>query len=117
MVASPRGRIAIHPSHPGLREEGLNLLLQTFGSYTNASKSMAFTLRTVSGRRDSVIAVVALKRAVSQMKREGHAAVRTLKGEPTIRTEYKIGKTPAVEKEQSLFLLSDIFLKGFFDLP
>jgi hypothetical protein len=77
---------------------------------------MAFTLRTVSGRRDSVIAVVALKRTVSQMKGESHAAVRTLKGESTIRTEDKIGKAPSVEKEQALFFLSDILLEGFSHL-
>src|SRR4030067_3643355 len=91
MGASSRSRIARHPPHPTLRKEGLNLLLQAFGSHTDTPKSMTFTLRTVSGRRDAVIAVVALKRTVSQMKREGHAAVRTLKGEPTIRTEEKIG--------------------------
>ena len=117
MGPSSRSGIAIHPSHSAFRKEGLNLLLQAFGSYTDTPKSMAFTLGAVSGGRDSVIAVVTLKRTVSQMKGESHAAVRTLEGESTIRAEDKIGKAPAVEKEQTLFLLSDILLKGFFDLP
>jgi hypothetical protein len=117
MGTPSRSGIAIHPSHPALRKEDLNLLLQAFGSYTDIAESMAFTLRAVAWCRDSIIAVMALKRTVLQMKRKGHAAVRALKGEPTIRTEDKIGKAPAVKKEQTLFFLSDILLKGFFDPP
>jgi hypothetical protein len=42
---------------------------------------------------------------------ERHAAIRTLEGMATIRTEDKIGKPSAIEKEQTLFFIFDIFLK------
>jgi hypothetical protein len=42
---------------------------------------------------------------------EGHAAVRTLESEATIRAEDKIGKPPAIEKEEALFFIFNIFLK------
>ncbi len=41
---------------------------------------------------------------------EGHTAVRTLKGQTAIRADDKIGKPPAIQKEQTLFFILDIFL-------
>jgi hypothetical protein len=53
-----------------------------------------------------------LERTIPEMIGEGHTAVRTLKGVAAIRTEDKIGKPSAIEKEETLFLIFDIFLKG-----
>jgi hypothetical protein len=60
---------------------------------------MALTLRTVSGRRDPIITIMALEGPIPEMMGERHAAVRTLEGVAAIRAEDEIGKPSAIQKE------------------
>jgi hypothetical protein len=72
---------------------------------------MPLTLRAVSRCRDSIVTIMALQRAISEMVGEGHATVWTLEGEAAIRTEDKIGKPSSIQKEKALFFSFDAFLK------
>ncbi len=51
---------------------------------------------------------MALERTIPEMVGEGDAAVRALECEPTVRAEDEIGKSPSVEKEETLFLVLNI---------
>jgi hypothetical protein len=73
---------------------------------------MPSTLRTISRGVDLIITVVTLKRIIPKMIRERHAAIGALKGKPTFRAEDEMGKPPSIEKEETLFFISPIFLKG-----
>jgi hypothetical protein len=72
---------------------------------------MPLTLWTVSWCPDSIITIMTLERAISEVIGECDTTVRTLIGEATIRAEDKIGKPPSIKEEQALFLIFDILLK------
>jgi len=72
---------------------------------------MALTLRAVSGCLDSIVTIMALERSIPEMIGKSDVAIRTLEGVAAIRAEDKIGKSSAIEKEQTLFFIFDIFLK------
>ena len=73
---------------------------------------MALAVWTISWRRNPVITVVALKGAIPEVMGEGDTAVGTFGGKTTLRTEDEIGKSSAVEKEETLLFLGDIPLQG-----
>src|SRR3989304_6250425 len=74
---------------------------------------MALTLRAVPRCRNSIITIMALERTISKVMGKRHTAVWAFKSVATIRTEDKIGKPSAIEKEQTLFFIFDIFLKCY----
>jgi hypothetical protein len=60
---------------------------------------MALTFGTVSRRLHSIITVMALERAIPEMIRECHAAIRAFEGMAAFRTEDKVSKPSSIEKE------------------
>jgi len=77
---------------------------------------MALTFWTISWCFDLIITIMALERMIPKVIGKGDATVWTFESESTFRTENKIGKPPSIEKEETLFLISDIFLKGCIHL-
>jgi hypothetical protein len=77
---------------------------------------MALTLRAVPGCGNSIVAIVALKRTIPQVVSKCHIAVGTFEGEAAIRTEDKIGESPSIEKEETLFFVPETLLKRHLDL-
>jgi hypothetical protein len=68
-------------------------------------------MRTIPRCWEMIITIMASEGTIPEVIGKGDATVRTLEGKPTIRTEYKIGKSPPVEKKQALFFILNIFLK------
>ena len=48
---------------------------------------------------------------IPEVVSEGNAAVRTFEGETAIRTQNEIGISSSIEKEETLFLVFNIFLE------
>jgi hypothetical protein len=73
---------------------------------------MALTPGAIGRCLDSVITIMTLERTIPEMIGQGDTAVGTFEGKAAVRAEDETGKSPSIEKKETLLLFFNVFLKS-----